>query len=274
MHNVLSNIVAHVATDSDGPITPASVISQSLVTTDRVYSYLVYAEYNEHRLSGWRIEFVISQVDDYNTIHKAQAILDICALIDESYNRSQQSYVIGYKQPPLDLLLQVLDPLVQRLARQQHDYWGLEYDDLCQTCRLVICALYRKGYYIHKSLVNRAFINEVLMSIRKERYKPQMVSIDQPVAYDKEGKAQMVADTIVDPTAEDDFMDQYDEEDYQRVLAEQREVIVDIIGVRQYEQLVRAYGTHNTTGAQRKQVQKVKTRLIEQGIDSKLFWRR
>ena len=189
MHNVLSNIVAHVATDSDGPITPASVISQSLVTTDRVYSYLVYAEYSDHRLSGWRVEFVISQVDDYNTIHKAQAILDICALIDESYNRSQQSYVIGYKQPPLDLLLQVLDPLVQRLARQQHDYWGLEYDDLCQTCRLVICALYRKGYYIHKSLVNRAFINEVLMSIRKERYKPQMVSIDQPVAYDKEGKA-------------------------------------------------------------------------------------
>ena len=62
-HNILSNIIANVAISSDGPITPATVISQSLVNTDTIYSYLVYAEYEHGSLSGWRIEFIVSQND-------------------------------------------------------------------------------------------------------------------------------------------------------------------------------------------------------------------
>lgn len=273
MRNVLTNMMAHIVIDNDGPVTPASVISQSLVNIDRLYSYLVYAEYNEHALSGWQVEFIVSQVDEYNTIYKPNAILDICKLIDDSYAKDRQRYIIGYKQPPLEVLLTTLEPLITKLARQQHDYWGLEYEDLCQTCRLVICTLYKKGYYIHKSLVNRAFINEVLMSIRKDRYKPKIVSIDEPIAYDKEGKAQMVSETIVDPTAEEEFHEQYDEEDRLRVIEEKREIIVDIIGIRQYEQLVRAYGTHNTTNADRQKIQKIQKKLIANGISEKLFRR-
>lgn len=270
--NTLSNIVAEVA-NNDGPVTPASVLSQSLVNVDEVYSYLIYAKYQDHTLTGWRVEFIVSQHDAYNTISKAQAILDICKLIDDSYSREVQRYVIGYKQPPLDILLTTLDPLVQKLARQQQSYWNLEYEDLCQTCRLVICTLYHKGYYIHKSLINRAFINEVLLSIRKDRYKPQIVSIDEPVAYDKEGKAQMVADTIEDPSAEDEFNEQYDEEEHQYQLEQMREIVIDIIGRRQYDQLVREYGNKMTTNAGRKQTQKIRMKLKEIGISEELFRR-
>lgn len=270
--NILSNIVAEV-TNNDGPVSPASVLTQSLVTTDSVYSYLIYAEYHDHTLTGWRIEFIVSQNDSYNTISKAQAILDICKLIDESYSREVQRYIIGYEQPPLDILLTTLDPLVHKLARQQQSYWGLEYEDLCQTCRLVICTLYHKGYYIHKSLINRAFINEVLLSIRKDRYKPKLVSIDEPMAYDKEGKAQMVADTIADPSSEEEFHEQYDEEQRQYVIQQQRELIIELIGQRQYDQLVREYGNKMTTNAGRKRVEKLKHKLADMGISEELFRR-
>lgn len=272
-HNILSNIVANVGISGDGPITPATVISQSLVSTDAVYSYLVYAEYEHNSLSGWRIEFIVSQNDRYNTIPKEEAVLAICKLLDESYNTEKQRYVIGYKQPPLDMLLELFDPLIQKLARQQHNYWGLEFEDLCQTCRLVICTLYKKGYYIHKSLINRSFINKVLMDIRKDRYKPQIVSIDEPVAYDKEGKAQMVADTIADPKAEDDIMEQYDDEAYNDMLQEKRDIIIDMIGVRQYDQLIRAYGSHTVSTADRTKVSKLKRRLAADGITDDLFRR-
>lgn len=273
MLNILDNIVTHVQVDNDGPVTPATAISQSLVNIDRLYSYLVYAEYQDQHLIGWRIEFIVSQTDRFNTIDKNEAALAICDMLDRSYSTERQRYIIGYKQPPLDMLLELFDPLVHKLAGQQQSYWGLEYEDLCQTCRMVICTLYRKGYYVHKSIINRSFINEVLMSIRGDRYKPHIVSIDEPVAYDKEGKARTVADTIVDEMAEDDILQEFTDEEETQVLEAKREYIVDIIGERQYDQLVRAYGTHTTSSADRTKLQKLRNRLEADGITDRLFRR-
>ena len=38
--NILTNITAEVA-NREGPVTPASVLSQSLVNIDDIYSYLI-----------------------------------------------------------------------------------------------------------------------------------------------------------------------------------------------------------------------------------------
>lgn len=269
--NILTNVVVNVKADDNG--IDLSELYSTLDHVHTLYSYLVYAEYADNKLTGWRCEFMISQTDKFNTIKATDAKIEVSSIIVKNLSKDKIRYVIGYKQPPLELLLDTFEPLVCKLARQQESYWGIEYEDLCQMCRLCICALYKKGYYIHKRLINRTFINDVLSSIRKERYKPIIVSIDEPVAYDKDGNKQMVEDIIADENAEADIMEQFDQEDVDYWIKQKRDIIVEYIGQRQYDQLIREYGNKMTTNAGRKQVDKLKHKLAADGINEALFRR-
>lgn len=240
---------------------------------DKLYSYVTYAVYENERLKGWSIHCHVSQNERYNTIKVADAVDSICKTMDEILSKEEVRYVIGYQQPPLELLITILDPLVRKLAREQSNYWPIEYDDLCQMCRLVICTLYRSGYYIHKSLVRRAFINYVLQYLRPERYKPLMMSLDEPVARDDEGHELTAAETVVDQIALDQQEEEEEREVELQVIQEQKDLIISIIGVRQWDQMVREYGNKSTTNWSQKKTFDIKRKLSQAGIDIGMFRR-
>jgi len=269
MDNVLFKLTCKVSLTPDGPVNPANTIYKLVKHLDFVYSYLIYAEYSQNKLTGWRVEFMISQTNKFNTIHVFDATIEIHKIIMESWHTEKIKYVVGYRQPPLELLLEAFDPLIKKLAEQQRRYWRLEFEDLCQMCRLVICILHGKGYYLHKSIINKSFINYILMHIRKEKYKPIMVSIYEGVSQD--GDSLTIADTIVDETAEQEIDDIADIEAFADVLSQKRDIIKDYIGPRQYDQLVREYGNKMTTNEGRKLVDKIKKHLKRLGISEASF---
>lgn len=270
--NVLHKLSLTVDADTD----EASIRQQLvdiLCNTDDIYSYLVYADYIQHELRSFTIELLVSQDNYYNTISHEYILNDVCGIISNTLSQTVQHAVVGYKQPPLDKLLVAFDPLVHSLAREQKTYWKqLEYEDLCQMCRLVICTLYKAGYYVHKNLVRRSFINEVLMSLRKDKYKPTMVSLDKNVSNTDDEL--LLKDIIPDTLAEQNKQDEEDEELFQDILAEQRELIIEHIGQRQYDRLLSEYGSKCTTTWGQRMTYRLREWLRKEGIAERTFWRK
>ena len=232
---------------------------------DNIYSYLVYAEYENKVLTGWTIKYMISQDEQYNTLNVSDIVAQIAADIIKDNNSIKKSYVIGYKQPPLEILCELFDPLMQKLAYNQHVRWPkLEQDDLLQMCRLTMCVLYSKGYYINRRLLEQSFYNTVLMHLRKERNAPIFLSLSDPIQLG-EGNAS-IEDTLPDYDEIYEEQDKEDEEEYQQILKEEQQIVVEMIGQRQYDQLVREYGNKCTTNRGQRQVARIKGKLKEDKI--------
>ena len=249
------------------------LLERALENVTHVYSYVTYAIYNSGRITGWNIHYHISQVDYYNTIAVDDAIKSICDTLDDTISEEDKKRVVGYGQPPLDVLVVVLDNLVHKLAREQAQYWPIEYEDLYQTCRLCLCKLYNGGYYVHKNLLRRTFINEILVQLRPERFKPIMLSLDA-VVYNEEGKDALTAqDILIDENELYAMEDAEDDEVQKQVFEQMKDVVIEIIGPRQYDQLLREYGNKMTTNWSRKTMQTLKDTLRRKKIDSSLFRR-
>lgn len=265
--NVLNKITINI----DKDVTKAQLCEQLImplsVSHDKIYSYLIYSQYECSTLKGWVIEYIISQDEQYNTLDVEDCIIDIAKKIFENKKTKEHKYVIGYKQPSLDVMCTLFEPCVNKLATNMKQRWpNFEYEDLCQMCKLVMCTLYSKGYYVHKYLLEKSFMNYVLMSLRKERNKPTIVSLND--AFSKsEGQDEITfADTLPDYNEIYEQQDKEDEEEYKQILNEERELVIDAIGERRYDQLVREYGNKMTTGSGRRTVQKLKTKFRKDGL--------
>lgn len=249
----------------------ANEIRKMFNNIGRVNSAVVYGEYDNGVLKAFRIKYNVSQCDDYNTI---ECIPFVRHVINElgKLSPNDEKYVICYMQPPLDMLVKLYKPLVLKLAKEIHQYWQhLEMEDLIAMCNLVICDLYYKGYYVHKSLIRTSYINYVLMHIRKDKNKPTMISLDQEYSKTDDDDKVTVADMIADTSMVDELEDKYDCEVNSRVLQEVKEIVIDFIGPRQYDQLVREYGNKSTTAWSRKLMTTIKAHLFEMGINVKSF---
>lgn len=233
---------------------------------ETIYSYLIYAKYKEEKLVCWQIEYTISQTDKYNTLHSCIVVDEIFAILKES-NEKKVSNVIGYKQPSLDIQIQLFEPLINKLALKQTQRWPqIEYEDACQICRMTMLNLYRKGYYLHPTLVERCYNNDILSSIRKDKNKPEIISIDKVVHHDGDNTPLTIGDMLPDTQAEEDA-----EEFIQLVFGQVKEIIVELIGERQFEQLMRDYGNKHTTSWSRKKMQQLKDKFKQMGINWESF---
>lgn len=271
MKNVLTKFKVKINKDLTSDDICVELI-KSLVNIDNVYSYILYANYNRNTLQDFTVEFLVSQNESYNTIAQEDVVAGVAAKILKHLKNEKQSYVIGYKQPPLDKLLELYEPLVHTLATKQQQYWQqLEYEDLCQMCRLCICTLYKAGYYLHKTLIQRAFTNDVLMSIRKEKYTDKPLSLNRKVKYDDERVELM--DLIPDTSMIEEIDEKHNDEDKLRILQEKRDLIIEEVGKRQYDQLVKAYSFGNTDARSRAIVNKLKNKFVAQGITENTFMR-
>ena len=230
----------------------------------------MYAKYNKGKLDHWKVEFMLSQNDEYNELNISDVAHDIANLTELSIVSETQK-VLGYKQPGPTVLLKAYEPLMNRLVKEELNRWNhLEYEDLLQMCRLVMMRLYRNGYYIHKLFLRRAFSNEVLMHIRKDKLKPVMVSIDSTI-YDDGDDEITLLDTLPDIQAIFSEQDMLDNEAKRTIIEAKRKIIIDKIGQRQYDQLMREYGNGMTTNWSRQTIQMLHRYLDSMHISNKTF---
>lgn len=238
----------------------------------KIHSCIVYGIYDNDVLVAWDIHFNVSEVNKFNTL-KPDVVADfIFNKLKDSLNNHNGKRVICYMQPNVELIIKLYKPLIIKLAKEQHQRWEyLEMEDLIQMCNLVICDLYYKDYYIHKRLIRRAYINYVLMHIRKDRNKPHIVSLDQEYYTGDSDDSLVVADMIPDTKMIEELDNQDDYEVHCRILEEVKDIVIDFIGPRQYDQLLREYSNKSTTNWSRKLMIKIKAHLFEMGITNKSY---
>lgn len=236
-------------------------LNESFEFTDNVYSYVVYN--NKGIIT---VNSHISQIEEFNTITVPIMITNI---ISSLHLLSKQG-IICYGQPPLDILVEVLQPLLHKLAFEQHLRWSrFNYDDLLQLCSCKLCELYRKGYYIHKAILKRTFENSVYQLLRKEPRNVSFVSSDARIKTSDDTLS--IIEVI--PDVQQEYED-YDKEEnivLSEILTDQKEVLIDMLGQRQYDQLLREFRTHTISNSTARQLQRIRTKLLKEGY-CKDYW--
>lgn len=240
---------------------------------DRIYSYIMYAKYTDKVLSGFIVEYTISPIDAHNTLKTTDIMLEIQERISDILACEQTRYVVSYKQPSIDLQLELFQPYVHKLARKLYTHWNsvYEFEDLLQICNMIMVILYNKGYYINHSLLYRSVVNYILMETRKDRNKPKLLSLERN--YTNNNGDISLEETIADMREIEERIDKEDTEYINQILKEKRDLVIDIIGQRQYDQLLREYGTNTVSLQARQQVHKLKVELDKLGITTRSFYK-
>lgn len=221
----------------------------------KVYSYAIFAD--KQPATMLRIELLYSYTKRYNTI----SIPTIVDAVKHTINTAQGDKLVAYKQPPLDILIHTYEPLILKLAKQQQEHWKqLELDDLMQMARLCICILYNSGYYVHKKLIIRTFNNYVLQTLRKERYRPTILSLDAPLP---QSDRLTIGDVIRDTSYDERMQNEEDREEDITFLKEFRAIVIRDIGERQYEQLLKQYSAKATSAWATKRVHDLKAKYAK-----------
>lgn len=236
-----------------------------------IYSYIIYDKDNVYR-----VIVLVSQTLPYNTLHIDNVIDNVIDFICNEHDPTLQlsQNVIGYEQPPLEILLETYKPLIYKLSLQQYHMWPqVELEDLIQMCNLRICVLYQQGYYIHKNLLSRSFANAVLMFLRPEKYKPQTVSLDEISKGKDEETAVNIAETIEDEHANEEMNEVLDEVDgitfEDLVNQECKQIVLEFISPRMYDQWMIEYNTKTVSRQTASQVNALKSKLKMLGISRK-----
>ena len=263
------NVLSKTVVTLPNGLTTADMIPV-LVTATRlmphVYSYLLYREQ-----TAYVLELMTSQTTSYNTIDIDDVITETITHIERDRKKPTKT-VVGYKQPPLQLMIQLYEPLVQSLARKMRRHWRhLELDDLLQMARLSICTLYKAGYYLHRRLIERCFTNDVLQSIRHERNAPPITSLNNIVA-GKDGNDCELGDLIRDEALITHLQDEEDNDIRRKVTDAMRSFVIQEVGERQYDLLLSEYTSNCTTTRTQKLVYRLKDKVKSLEIDS-TTWR-
>ena len=267
--NKIENITLKLSVNDD-----LSDVEEPIRDIGKIYSCIVYGCYNNNlKLTGWDIRLNISQTNKFNTL-KANDVISYITNKMQNSKDSEPSHVICYMQPSVELIIKLFKPLIIKLAREQQQRWQhLEMEDLIQMCNLVICDLYYKNYYIHKRLIRRSFINYVLMHIRKDKNRPVIVSFEQEYSKSDDDDKLTIGDMIPDTKMVDELDTKDDYEVHCRILEEVKDIVIDFIGPRQYDQLLREYSNKSTTNWSRKLMVKIKAHLFEMGITNKSYYK-
>ncbi len=149
-----------------------------------------------------------------------------------------------YCQPPLEQWLELFKPLLQRLVSEvQSTYEKLipDREDLLSILYLTVVKLHRQGYYLHKHLIKRSYINALNMECRVLKGLQITDSLDVPIGHDDEGKEITLLDTLCDKVstewAEDNTT--YTDKDYWSDMYERiRTVMVQDMGEFKFNRIM------------------------------------
>lgn len=226
---------------------------------NKMYSYLL-----KRTETYWKCHFTISTVEEYNTIDKNTAIVNIIQQID-----IKQTI---HDQPSLSLMLEIFTPYIHSLVYEQSLRWQqLEYEDLLQMCYLSLCKLYNKDYYINSYLLRTTFVRDVLLSVRKQRTDYTIISIDN--TYGKDDSL-TIDDTLEDTRFRDEQDNKEHLEEIKCIFNAVKDVIVNLIGERRFDQLYREYKDKTTTNNGRQTLARIKREFNKKGFTLESFRRK
>lgn len=209
---------------------------QSLKGVTNVYSYKLL-----NKGADWKVEWLISNIKAYNTVPVKDMLNDVWPEIED------KGVLVTFRQPPIELLLKLYEPLINKLSLRQVRNWRIEYEDAEQICKLTIIKLHKQGYFLHKLLISRAYENEILSMLRN-----QLTQVDYILSTDLSKDQQEEIELIAD-----------DNEDLQAIeeLNTRREAVIKLIGERQYNEYLRQYNNDNISQATRQALYRLGQRL-------------
>lgn len=129
-------------------------------------------------------------------------------LITKLFSATPAKGGVRYVQPPIDQWLRLYKPLLYQIVHKAYPFYSKLFteQELLSTLYFVITKLYKANYYLHKSLINRAFLNEVNMEVRKLKHHQDDVSIDTEIGGDNQSSdnaALTIGDTLIDQSSTD-----------------------------------------------------------------------
>lgn len=208
-----------------------SDLNNFLSKHDKIYSYLIRIVNNQIVA-----QYIVSDNERYNTIKP----------IAENIFTTLTNKGIAFKQPPLELMLEIYSPLCKSLAAKTIIEWPrLEYDDCYQLTQLTMLKLYRKNYYIHRSLFIHCYHNDVYMYLRQYKKEPPVISIETLLAGSTDEDNDLTLNECLIADAENEI----DDNDDWLII---KPLILLHISNRQLEHLLFEYSTHNVSPASNK----------------------
>lgn len=232
-----------------------------------LYSYIVIG-----KIEYIVIKYIIAEIQEYNTIDVLEAIVNITDVIN---CKGHENSVLCFKQAPIELYIVLYEPMIEKMAKRASAQWPkLEYEDLCQMCKLCCVELYRKGYYLHKSLLWTTFKNRILEEIRPLKKRSNVISLydrSYDNSSDNTDRRLTIADTIVDLESMYQEQDELDREAELLIFEEVKDLIIELVGPRQFDTLFRDYKYKHTTTTSRKILTKVKSYMTSLGLTREDF---
>lgn len=116
--------------------------------------------------------------------------------------QDEPSNGIRYVQPPLEQWLELFQPYLMSLVSKVHlRYMNLipEREEMVSILYECVIRLYRKGYYLHNTLIRKSYINSLNYECRKLKGLAITDSLDAPIGADEEGKEITLLDQLPDP---------------------------------------------------------------------------
>ena len=123
-------------------------------------------------------------------------------LVHTLLSQKEPANKVRYVQPPIEQWIKEFRPLLMKMvakARPRYEKLIPEYEELVSIIYLTVMKLYNQGYYLHQTLIYKAFINDLNMEVRKLKNLDITDSLDAPAGEDDDGKTITLLDQICDP---------------------------------------------------------------------------
>lgn len=126
---------------------------------------------------------------------------------------------VRYVQPSMEQWFTAFRPLLMKMvAKVQSRYENIipDRDELVSILYLTVVKLYTQGYYLHQTLIQKSYINDLNMECRRLKGLAVTDSLDAPIGEDDDGKQITLLDQIADPMATEwaRSCKEYTDEDY------------------------------------------------------------
>lgn len=140
-------------------------------------------------------------------------------LIHTLLSKREPHNKVRYVQPPIEQWITAFRPLLMRMVAKTHPRYEKlipEREELISILYLTVMKLYNQGYYLHQTLIHKAFVNDLNMEVRKLKNIEMTDSLETPIGEDDEGKTITLLDQIcdVDSTEWAHECSTYTEKDY------------------------------------------------------------
>lgn len=241
----------------------------SVLVYDDLYSYFV-----GRKGENIVIKVCYSETPEYNTINKAEATEDIITRITDYMITLSDIKCITFRQPPLELMIRLYQPMLGKMVDKLHDQWKMfDYEDLMSMANYVMVKLYRGGYYVNRYLVWTSLNNEVLIECRKFKHQPLTVAFEDVTKSDiKLDSEELTYGDMIEDESYKEEEEKEDEQQLEKYIFEQvKNIVIEKIGERQWDRLFRDYSKGHTTNASRQSMRRVSEYIKELGLTRQDF---